>query len=69
MPGKGGIEVLKEIKSSENLKTIPVIVITTSSSQKDKEASYRLGANCFLTKPDSYRQLLAITDSIARLWL
>lgn len=69
MPGKGGNEVLREIKNSEALKSIPVIVITTSSSHKDRETSYKLGANCFLTKPDSYRELLAITDSIARLWL
>lgn len=69
MPGKSGNEVLKEIKSSDQLKSIPVIVITTSSSSKDREQSYLHGANCFLTKPDSYQELLAITDSIARLWL
>jgi CheY-like chemotaxis protein len=69
MPGKDGTEVLKEIKSSDRLKTIPVIVLTTSSATKDKETSYKLGANCFLTKPSSYQELIAITDSIARLWL
>ena len=69
MPGKGGIDVLREIKSSETLKSIPVIVVTTSASTKDRDKSYQLGANCFLTKPDSYQELLAITDSIARLWL
>ncbi|MCW3120947.1 MAG: response regulator [Flavipsychrobacter sp.] len=69
MPGKGGTEVLRQIKNDDNLKSIPIIVITTSSSTKDRETSYKLGANCFLTKPDSYKELLAITDSIARLWL
>ena len=68
MPGKDGTTVLREIKNNERLKSIPVIVITTSSSVKDRETSYRLGANCFLTKPDSYQELGAITDSIARLW-
>jgi CheY-like chemotaxis protein len=68
MPGKDGRDVLKEIKRNEELKPIPVIVITTSSSEKDRETSYRLGANCFLTKPDSYQELVEITDSIAKLW-
>ena len=68
MPGKDGTEVLREIKGSEHLRAIPIIVITTSSSPRDREKSYKLGANCFLTKPDSYQELVAITDSIARLW-
>ena len=69
MPGKHGKDVLREIKSNEQLKLIPVIVITTSSSDVDRKMSYRLGANCFLTKPDSYRELVTLTDCIAKLWL
>jgi len=69
MPGRDGRDVLKEIKETENLKLIPIVVLTTSSSNKDRETSYRLGANCFITKPDSYKELLTLTDSIARLWL
>jgi DNA-binding response OmpR family regulator len=69
MPGKDGRDVLREIKNSDELKLIPVIVITTSSSDKDREISYKLGANCFLTKPNSYDELVKITDCIARLWL
>lgn len=69
MPGKDGRDVLKEIKDNKKLQPIPIIVLTTSSSEKDREASYELGANCFITKPDSYRDLVTITDSIARLWL
>ena len=68
MPGKDGRDVLKEIKGNKELRGIPVIVLTTSSSERDREASYELGANCFVTKPDSYRELVNITDSIARLW-
>lgn len=68
MPGKNGKDVLKEIKENENLRPIPVIVLTTSSSERDREASYELGANCFVTKPDSYRELVEVTDSIAKLW-
>ena len=69
MPGKDGREVLKELKKNDDLKLIPVIVVTTSSSPRDREMSYKLGANCFVTKPDSYRELVTITDAIAKLWL
>jgi len=69
MPGKDGKEVLKEMKRNDQLKPIPIIVITTSSSSADREMSYQLGANCFITKPDSYKELLEVTDSIAKLWL
>ena len=69
MPGKHGKDVLKEIKTNKELQPIPVIVLTTSSSEKDKETSYELGANCFVTKPGSYKELIDVTDSIARLWL
>jgi DNA-binding response OmpR family regulator len=69
MPGKDGRDVLKEMKTHKDFNLIPIIVITTSSSAKDREASYRLGANCFLTKPNSFQELVEITDSIAKLWL
>ncbi len=68
MPGKDGKDVLREIKGNESLKPIPVIVLTTSSSEKDRELSYELGANCFVTKPNSYSELMELTDSIAHLW-
>jgi len=69
MPGKDGRDILKEIKNASNLKPIPVIILTTSSSERDKQTSYELGANCFVTKPDSYNDLVDITNSIAKLWL
>ncbi|RYD57901.1 MAG: response regulator [Sphingobacteriales bacterium] len=68
MPGKDGKQVIREIKGNTGLRPIPIIVMTTSSSEKDKVASYELGANCFVTKPDSYKELVNITDSIAKLW-
>ncbi len=69
MPGKDGRDVLKEMKKNEVLKPIPIVVLTTSSSDRDREVSYRLGANCFITKPNSYSELVQLTDSIAKLWL
>lgn len=68
MPGKDGKEILKEIKEHSTLRKIPIVIITTSSSEKDRDVAYELGANCFVTKPDSFRDLLQVTDSIARLW-
>ena len=69
MPGMNGKDVLKQMKKNESLRPIPVIVITTSSSRKEREASYQAGANCFITKPDSYNELVAVTNAIAKLWL
>jgi CheY-like chemotaxis protein len=69
MPGKDGRDALREIKSDQSLRHIPVVVLTTSSSAKDRQAAYRLGANCFVTKPDTFNQFVKLTDSIARLWL
>ena len=70
MPGKDGRDVLKEMKEKKDaLISIPIVVITTSFSEKDRETSYQLGGNCFVTKPDSYKELLELTDSIAKLWL
>ena len=69
MPGKDGKEILKEIKGNKFFYRIPVIILTTSASPKDVEVSYALGANCFVTKPDSFAKLVEIADCIAKLWL
>ena len=69
MPGKDGREALKEIKSNKNLQHIPIIVFTTSSSPRDRQVVYALGANCFVTKPDTFNKLVELTSSIMKLWL
>ena len=69
MPGKDGREILKEIKSDNRYNHIPVVVFTTSSSERDRLIAYNLGANCFITKPDTFNKLVDLTGSIARLWL
>jgi CheY-like chemotaxis protein len=69
MPGKDGRQVLKEIKTNEKLVAIPTIIFTTSSQEKDMQISYALGANCFVTKPNSFQKLVDITYCIAQLWL
>ena len=69
MPGMDARDALRQVKSSKDLRHIPVVVLTTSSSHVDKQTSYSLGANCFVTKPDTFTKLVRITDSIARLWV
>lgn len=69
MPGKDGKEVVKRMKSDERLAHLPVIVFTTSSSLRDKQSVYGLGANCFVTKPDTFNKLIELTTAIGRLWL
>ncbi|HEX6914184.1 MAG TPA: response regulator [Chitinophagaceae bacterium] len=69
MPGKDGRTALQEIKADNNLRHIPVIVLTTSGSPREKQAAYKIGANCFITKPDTFNQFVQLTGSISRLWL
>lgn len=69
MPGMDGRDALRHIKTSTSHRHIPTIILSTSSSQTDKQVSYELGANCFITKPDTFNKLVDITGSIARLWV
>jgi CheY-like chemotaxis protein len=69
MPGMLGLHALKEIRSNKQFSQIPIIVLTTSTLQQDRKASYELGASCYLRKPDSFGELVEITDSIVKLWL
>ncbi|HEV2355406.1 MAG TPA: response regulator [Puia sp.] len=69
MPGMLGLQALKEIRNNRKFSQIPIIVLTTSTLHQDRRASYELGAACFLRKPDSFNELVDITDSIVKLWL
>ena len=69
MPGKDGRETLQEIKTNNNFQHIPTIVFTTSSSNRDKQTVYDMGANCFITKPDTFNKLIELTSCISKLWL
>ena len=69
MPGITGLQALKEIRQNKKFAQIPIIVLTTSKLKKDRVSSYELGANCFLTKPDSYSKLIKIVDAVIKLWL
>ena len=69
LPKKDGREVLAEIKEDENLKHIPVVVLTTSSSETDVLKAYNLHANCYVTKPVDLGQFISVVRSIAEFWL
>ena len=68
MPRKDGREVLAEIKADEDLKVIPVIVLTTSDAEADILRSYRLHANCYITKPVDFVSFGAAIASLEHFW-
>ena len=69
LPKKDGREVLKEIKSDDNLKRIPVVVLTVSKAEEDILKSYNLHANCFIIKPIDLNQFSKVVKSIKDFWL
>lgn len=69
LPKKNGHEVLKFIKDNPRLKHIPVIMLTTSSSDKDVLLSYKNHANCYITKPVEADQFIKIVTGIENFWI
>lgn len=69
LPKKDGREVLAEIKTDDNLKSIPVVILTTSSADKDIFTTYNLHANCYITKPVDLDQFIKVIRSIEDFWL
>ena len=69
LPRKDGREVLREIKENQELKTIPVVILTTSASEADILRSYLLHANCYITKPVNLDGFLTVVKSIDNFWL
>ena len=69
LPKKSGREVLEEIKADPQLKSIPVVILTTSGSQVDVTQSYKLHANCFINKPVGLNGFLQVIRSIDNFWL
>jgi two-component system response regulator len=69
LPRKDGREVLAEIKADPILKTIPVVVLTTSRAEQDVLTSYQLQANCYITKPVDLEQFITVVRSIEDFWL
>jgi CheY-like chemotaxis protein len=69
LPKKDGREVLAEIKNDDNLKRIPVVILTISKAEEDILKTYNLHANCYVTKPLDLDQFMKVVKSIEDFWL
>ncbi|RPJ67752.1 MAG: response regulator [Alphaproteobacteria bacterium] len=69
LPKKDGREVLQEVKGDDNLKNIPIVVLTTSKAEEDILRSYNLHANAYITKPVDFNQFIRVIKSIEDFWL
>jgi CheY-like chemotaxis protein len=69
LPKKNGHEVLKYIKGSEKFRHIPIIMLTTSSSEKDIHEAYNQYANCFITKPVDVDEFMEAVTKIESFWI
>jgi two-component system, chemotaxis family, response regulator Rcp1 len=69
LPKMDGRQVLKELKNDPILKTIPIIVLTTSRAEEDILRSYELHANCYISKPVDFKQFITVVKSIENFWL
>lgn len=68
MPRKDGRETLSELKSDSNLKSIPVIILTTSNSEQDIAQAYNLHANSFITKPIDFNDFVSVIQNLKSFW-
>ncbi len=69
LPRKSGREVLAEVKTDENLKRIPVVVLTVSRAEEDVAKCYNHYANCYITKPLDFNNFMKVTRQIEQFWL
>jgi chemotaxis family two-component system response regulator Rcp1 len=68
LPKKNGFEVLEQIKTNPSLKSIPVVVLSTSDSEEHIYRSYNLNANCYITKPVEFNKFLEVVRVIESFW-
>ncbi len=69
LPRKNGREVLAEVKADPGLRRIPIVILTTSSAERDVFESYDLHANCYLTKPVQLDEFIGLVRAIKSFWL
>jgi DNA-binding response OmpR family regulator len=68
LPKRNGLEVLRQIKSDEKLKLIPVVVLTSSHEEKDVVASYKLGVNAYVVKPVDFHEFVNAVKELGIFW-
>ena len=69
MPKKDGREVLKELKQNPELKKIPVVIFSTTNNEQEMRRCYELGANSYITKPNSFESLLKTVAALRSYWM
>ena len=69
LPKVDGLEILRQIKSNEATKTIPVVVLTSSKEESDVAVAYQTGANSFMVKPVDFENFNQVISDIARYWI
>ncbi|UTD25563.1 response regulator [Bradyrhizobium sp. WD16] len=69
LPKVDGLDVLRTIKTEERLKSVPVVVLTSSTVNGDKEEAYKLGANSYVNKPVDFESFASVIEVVARYWL
>jgi len=68
MPKIDGMEVLRQIKSDEQMKTIPIVILTSSREEQDLVKSYKLGVNAYVVKPINFQQLIDAVKQLGLFW-
>ena len=68
LPRVDGLEVLRQLKSHPTLRTIPVVVLTTSAEHADVQTAYQLGANSYIVKPVEFEKFMDVTGQIDLYW-
>ncbi|MGB7445283.1 MAG: response regulator [Coleofasciculaceae cyanobacterium] len=68
LPGLSGRDILEEIRNNNNINHLPVVVLTTSDADEDILKTYKLGANCYVTKPVGLKEFQKIVNTIELFW-
>lgn len=69
LPKLSGLEVLKQLRAHEETKYLPVVILTTSTEERDMVEGYHFGANSFICKPIDYDQFILAIEQLGRYWL